>query len=57
VQFLVLKKDSVVLKQCSPLLGHNSTHQEMALKVSGAFGGGMGHMGETCGAVTVRLCS
>lgn len=25
---------------------------EMALKVSGAFGGGMGHLGETCGAVT-----
>jgi C_GCAxxG_C_C family probable redox protein len=26
--------------------------REMALKVSGAFGGGMGHIGETCGAVT-----
>ncbi|RZN34817.1 MAG: hypothetical protein EF813_09680 [Methanosarcinales archaeon] len=26
---------------------------EMALKVSGAFGGGMRHLGETCGAVTV----
>ena len=26
--------------------------REMALKVSGAFGGGMGHLGETCGAVT-----
>jgi C_GCAxxG_C_C family probable redox protein len=25
---------------------------ELALKVSGAFGGGMGRMGETCGAVT-----
>jgi C_GCAxxG_C_C family probable redox protein len=25
---------------------------ELALKVSGAFGGGMGQMGETCGAVT-----
>lgn len=25
---------------------------ETALKVSGAFGGGMGRMGETCGAVT-----
>ncbi len=27
-------------------------NREMALKVSGAFGGGMGRMGETCGAVT-----
>jgi len=26
--------------------------QEMALRVAGAFGGGMGRMGETCGAVT-----
>jgi len=26
--------------------------RETALKVAGAFGGGMGHMGETCGAVT-----
>jgi C_GCAxxG_C_C family probable redox protein len=26
--------------------------RELALKVSGAFGGGMGRMGETCGAVT-----
>ncbi|MBN2185771.1 MAG: C_GCAxxG_C_C family protein [Candidatus Krumholzibacteriota bacterium] len=26
--------------------------REMALKVSGAFGGGMGRMGETCGVVT-----
>ena len=26
--------------------------QEAALKVSAAFGGGMGRMGETCGAVT-----
>ncbi len=26
--------------------------REMALKVSGAFGGGMGHLGETGGAVT-----
>ena len=25
---------------------------EMASEVSGAFGGGMGHLGETCGAVT-----
>ena len=27
-------------------------NREMASKVSGAFGGGMGRMGETCGAVT-----
>ncbi|MEW6607871.1 MAG: C-GCAxxG-C-C family protein [bacterium] len=27
-------------------------NREMALKVSGAFGGGMGRMGEICGAVT-----
>ena len=27
-------------------------NREMALKVSGAFGGGMGRMAETCGAVT-----
>lgn len=27
-------------------------NHELALKVSGAFGGGMGRMGETCGAVT-----
>jgi C_GCAxxG_C_C family probable redox protein len=26
--------------------------QELALRVAGAFGGGMGRMGETCGAVT-----
>ncbi len=26
--------------------------REVALKISGAFGGGMGRMGETCGAVT-----
>jgi len=26
--------------------------RETALKVSGTFGGGMGHLGETCGAVT-----
>ncbi len=28
---------------------------EMALRVSGAFGGGMGRMGATCGAVTGAL--
>ncbi|MEE8618858.1 MAG: C-GCAxxG-C-C family protein [Dehalococcoidales bacterium] len=27
-------------------------NHEAALKIAGAFGGGMGHMGETCGAVT-----
>ena len=26
--------------------------KEMALRIAGAFGGGMGRMGETCGAVT-----
>jgi C_GCAxxG_C_C family probable redox protein len=26
--------------------------QEFALRIAGAFGGGMGRMGETCGAVT-----
>ncbi len=26
--------------------------KENALKIAGAFGGGMGHIGETCGAVT-----
>ena len=26
--------------------------REIALRISGAFGGGMGRMGETCGAVT-----
>jgi C_GCAxxG_C_C family probable redox protein len=29
--------------------------RETALKVAGAFGGGMGRMGETCGAVTGAL--
>ena len=29
--------------------------RETALRVSGAFGGGMGRMGETCGAVTGAL--
>ncbi len=27
-------------------------NRETALKIGGAFGGGMGHMGETCGVVT-----
>ena len=26
--------------------------QEIALRIAGGFGGGMGHIGETCGAVT-----
>jgi C_GCAxxG_C_C family probable redox protein len=30
-------------------------NQELALKISGAFGGGMAHIGETCGAVTSAL--
>jgi len=29
--------------------------KELAFKVSGAFGGGMGHIGEACGAVTGAL--
>jgi C_GCAxxG_C_C family probable redox protein len=29
--------------------------KELAHKVSGAFGGGMGHIGESCGAVTGAL--
>jgi C_GCAxxG_C_C family probable redox protein len=42
---------------CSQALLSNYGEQfglsrEIALKVSGAFGGGMGRMGETCGAVT-----
>ena len=31
---------------------HFGLDREIALRVSGAFGGGMGRMGETCGAVT-----
>ncbi|MBA7503098.1 hypothetical protein ES706_01705 [subsurface metagenome] len=38
-----------LLSTYGPQLGLN---HELALKVSGAFGGGMGRMGETCGAVT-----
>jgi C_GCAxxG_C_C family probable redox protein len=30
----------------------NGLDRELALKVAGAFGGGMGHMGHVCGAVT-----
>ena len=38
-----------VLSTFSPDYGLD---QELALKVAGAFGSGMGRMGETCGAVT-----
>ncbi len=31
---------------------HLGLNREVALRISGAFGGGMGRMGETCGAVT-----
>jgi C_GCAxxG_C_C family probable redox protein len=38
-----------ILSTFGPQLGLD---RETALKVATAFGGGMGHMGETCGAVT-----
>jgi C_GCAxxG_C_C family probable redox protein len=38
-----------VLSTFAPRLGLG---RDLALKVSGAFGAGMGRMGETCGAVT-----
>jgi len=38
-----------VLSTYGPQFGLN---RESALKVSGAFGAGMGRLGETCGAVT-----
>ncbi len=38
-----------VFSTYSALFGLN---REIALKIAGAFGGGMGRMGETCGAVT-----
>lgn len=41
-----------VLSAFAPGLGLG---RELALKVAGAFGGGMGRMGETCGAVTGAL--
>ena len=41
-----------VLASYSEKLG---LQKELAFKVSGAFGGGMGHIGETCGAVTGAL--
>jgi C_GCAxxG_C_C family probable redox protein len=41
-----------VLAAFGPDLG---LERELALKLAGAFGGGMGRMGETCGAVTGGL--
>jgi C_GCAxxG_C_C family probable redox protein len=41
-----------VLSAYAPQFG---LEREMALRVAGAFGGGMGRMGETCGAVTGAL--
>ena len=38
-----------ILSTFAPQLGLD---RDLALKVSGAFGAGMGRMGETCGAVT-----
>jgi len=38
-----------VFSAYGPQLG---LEREMALRVAGAFGGGMGHLGRTCGAVT-----
>ena len=38
-----------VLAAYGPALG---MEHEMALRVAGAFGGGMGRLGDTCGAVT-----
>jgi C_GCAxxG_C_C family probable redox protein len=37
---------------CSAYAPQLGLERETALKVSGAFGAGMGRMGETCGAVT-----
>ena len=41
-----------VFSAFAPLWGLD---QETAVRVAGAFGGGMGRMGETCGAVTGAL--
>jgi C_GCAxxG_C_C family probable redox protein len=41
-----------VLAAFAPELG---LERELALRVAGAFGGGMGRMGEVCGAVTGAL--
>ena len=43
-----------VLATCGPELGLD---RERALRVAGMFGGGMGHMGGACGAVTGALTS
>lgn len=40
---------------CSAFGPQFGLNREMALKVSGVFGGGLGRMGETCGAVTGAL--
>ncbi len=37
---------------CSTYAEQFGLNQEMALRITTAFGGGMGKMGETCGAVT-----
>jgi C_GCAxxG_C_C family probable redox protein len=42
---------AVILSHCADF----GLDDEMARRVSGAFGGGMGHIGETCGAVTGAL--
>jgi C_GCAxxG_C_C family probable redox protein len=42
---------AVLVSHC----GDFGLKEELGLKVSGAFGGGMGHIGETCGAVTGAL--
>lgn len=42
---------AVLISHCEEL----GLDRETALKVSGAFGGGMGHIGEACGAVTGAL--
>ena len=41
-----------VFSSCGPQFGLD---REMALRVAGAFGGGLAHMGRTCGAVTGAL--
>jgi C_GCAxxG_C_C family probable redox protein len=38
-----------VISTCGPELGLD---RETALRVAGGFGGGMGHLGEVCGAVS-----
>jgi C_GCAxxG_C_C family probable redox protein len=37
---------------CSALAPHFGVSEEVALRIGAAFGGGMGRMGEVCGAVT-----